>query len=195
MKKLNSVCVYCAMRDGAKSIFKNSAIKLGEALADNDITLVYGGASLGLMGAIADATLNKDGKVIGIIPEVLKEKEVAHTGLTEQHFVNNMHTRKKMMAEKSDAFIVMPGGFGTLDETFEIITWKQIGLHNKTIIILNIDNFYQPFIEMVNHLVENKIVGGNPKELFTVVNTVEEIIPAINAEINQSSDYIVADHM
>ncbi len=183
------------MRDGAKPVFKEIATKIGEKLAEENIALVYGGASLGLMGATANAVLKNKGKVIGIMPEVLVEQEAAHTGLTEQHLVTDMHTRKKMMAEKSDAFLTIPGGFGTLDETFEILTWKYLGLHNKPIIILNIEGFYTPLINMIDHLIENGTVNQKQKDSFTVVNTVEEIIPAIQAEIDESSNYIVSDYM
>ncbi len=195
MKKINSVCVYCSSRDEVKESFKETARNVGEIFANEDITLVYGGAEQGLMGETADSTLKHGGKVIGVIPEVLVDRESAHSTLTEQHFVKDMHARKMLMAEKSDAFLVIPGGYGTMDETFEIITWKYLGLHNKPVIILNTEGFYKPFIDMVDHFVEHKVVREDERSLFTVVETIEEIVPTLKTEIESSSDYMVSDHM
>ena len=183
--KIKTVCVYCASREGNNPEFLNSSKKLGKILAESEITLIYGGSIVGLMGTVADSVLENGGKVIGIIPEVIeKQGEIRHQNLTEQHRVGDMHERKKLMADKSDAFIAMPGGFGTMDETFEIITWKVIGLHNKPIVFVNVDGFYDPVIKLINHFVENGVVPEFQKNAFRVVNSVEEALPALEEQLH-----------
>ncbi|TDM14626.1 TIGR00730 family Rossman fold protein [Macrococcus bovicus] len=145
---MKSVAVFCGSRLGA-TIYTEQAKKLGAYLAAHNIRLVYGGGNVGLMGVIADSVLAHGGEVIGVIPGFLRDKEVAHTGLTELHIVDNMHERKKMMADYSDGFIMMPGGAGTLEEFFEIFTWAQLELHHKPIGIYNIDGYYNTLYQML----------------------------------------------
>jgi len=179
MSEVKSVCVYCSMRLGDKKEYVEESEKLGKFFAQENLHLVYGGASKGLMAAIANSVLENGGKVTGIIPHVLKDKEVMHTGLTEIFLVEDMHTRKKMMSEKADAFVIMPGGFGTMDETFEIITWKFLGLHNKPIIIVNIDGYYDLLFKMMDNMIGHDLANKGYRNAFVVVDKVEDVVPAI----------------
>lgn len=148
MKKL---CVFCGSAEGKTPAYLEMARQLGETMAKNDVALVYGGASIGVMGAIADAVLAHGGKVIGVIPKSLVEYEIAHKDLTELHIVEDMHQRKKLMYDKSDAFLSLPGGMGTLDEMFEILTWSQLKLHSKPCYIYNFMGFYDSLLAYLNH--------------------------------------------
>jgi uncharacterized protein (TIGR00730 family) len=151
---MKSVCVYCGSSYGAKPVYAEAACGFGRALVDAGIALVYGGGKVGLMGVIADAVMEAGGRAIGVIPELLVNKEVGHNGLTELHVVPDMHQRKKMMADLSDAFVAMPGGAGTFEELFEVYTWAQLGYHQKPVALLNIDGYYDPLIAMLAHTVE-----------------------------------------
>jgi uncharacterized protein (TIGR00730 family) len=146
---MKRICIFCGSKSGSNPKYIEAAKKIGAMLAEKKIGLVYGGASIGVMGAIADGVLNNGGEVIGIMPESLMSYEIAHKNLTELHVVSDMHTRKKLMYDKSDLFLTLPGGMGTLDEMFEILTWSQIGLHNKKCYILNLDHFYD---SLLSHL-------------------------------------------
>ncbi|WP_347556370.1 TIGR00730 family Rossman fold protein [Robbsia sp. KACC 23696] len=148
---MQSVCVYCGSSYGTRPEYKVGAAALGKALAEREITLIYGGGRVGLMGTVADAVLAAGGKAVGIIPQLLVDKEVAHTALTELHVVPDMHVRKKQMADMAEGFIAMPGGGGTLEELFEVFTWAQLGYHDKPIGLLNIEGFYDPLIAMMQH--------------------------------------------
>ncbi|MFP3270090.1 MAG: TIGR00730 family Rossman fold protein [Paraburkholderia sp.] len=151
---MKSVCVYCGSADGAKPLSAEAARGFGRALVDAGLALVYGGGKVGLMGVIADQVMAAGGRAIGVIPELLVNKEVGHNGLTELHVVPDMHQRKKMMADLSDAFVAMPGGAGTLEELFEVYTWAQLGYHQKPVALLNIDGYYDPLIAMLEHTVQ-----------------------------------------
>lgn len=151
---MNSVCVYCGSANGAKPVYADAARAFGRALANAGLTLVYGGERVGLMGVIADEVIASGGRAIGVITELLYDKEVGHTGLTELHVVPDMHHRKKMMAELADAFVAMPGGAGTLEEFFEVYTWAQLGYHRKPVALYNVDAFYQPLITLLEHTVD-----------------------------------------
>jgi len=144
------ICVYCGSSPGLNPTFINAAKQFGEELAGRNVELVYGGSSLGIMGELANSVMVNGGKVIGVIPENLFSKEVAHTGITELITVRDMHERKSKMAELANAFVAMPGGFGTMEELFEIITWNQIGIIQKPIMLLNIDGFYDPLLLMID---------------------------------------------
>jgi uncharacterized protein (TIGR00730 family) len=135
-------------------LYADAARAFGRALVEADLALVYGGGKVGLMGVIADTVMAEGGRAIGVIPELLVNKEVGHNGLTELHVVPDMHHRKKMMADLSDAFVAMPGGAGTLEELFEVFTWAQLGYHQKAVAVLNIDGFYDPLIKLLEHTVE-----------------------------------------
>lgn len=170
------IAVFCGSRDGGSAIYKEGALQLGKELAKRGITLVYGGSSLVLMGAIADTVLKHGGKAIGVIPDELGDKEKAHRGLTEFIQVKTMHERKAKMADLADGFIAMPGGTGTLDEFIEIFTWQQIGLHRKPCGLLNINQYYDPLLTLFQHMANEQfldekyrdmaIVGSDPATLI-----------------------------
>ncbi len=149
---MQRICVYCGSSPGGNDIYKQAAHELAEALVQNDIELVYGGAHKGTMGILADAVLSRGGAVHGVIPQMLEEKEIAHTGLTELHVVNSMHERKSMMAALSDAFIALPGGFGTLEELIEIVTWGQLRFHEKPCGVLNVNGYFDKLLEFLDHM-------------------------------------------
>ncbi|API91577.1 cytokinin riboside 5'-monophosphate phosphoribohydrolase [Virgibacillus pantothenticus] len=155
---MNKLAVFCGSRPGASTTYVEEATKLGEELAKQNITLVYGGASVGIMGAVADAVLNEGGEVIGVIPEFLKNKEVYHKGLTELIIVDSMHERKMTMANLADGFIALPGGPGTLEEYFEVFTWAQLGLHRKPCGLLNIQHYYDPLLSLFQHMTEQQFM-------------------------------------
>ncbi|MBL0122363.1 MAG: TIGR00730 family Rossman fold protein [Betaproteobacteria bacterium] len=151
MRKLDSLCLFCGSSSGANPVYKSAAHHFGKTLAERDIRLVYGGGSVGLMGIAADACMAAGGKVIGVIPKLLMEKEVGHKGITEMHLVANMHERKALMTELSDGFIALPGGYGTLDELFEALTWLQLGYHRKPVGLLNVDGFFNHLVSFIDH--------------------------------------------
>ena len=148
---MERLCVFCGSQSGFRREYAEQARRLGRTLVRNDIGMVYGGGNVGLMGEIADTVLAEGGEAIGIIPEALVTKEVAHERLTELHVVRSMHERKALMAEMSDGFIALPGGFGTLEELFEVITWGHLGLHDKPFGLLNVQNYYAPLIALLDH--------------------------------------------
>ncbi len=150
---MKAVCVYCGSSNGAKPLYAEAARSFGRALVAANLALVYGGGKVGLMGAIADEVMAAGGRAIGVIPELLVDKEVGHNGLTELHVVPDMHQRKKMMADLSDAFVALPGGAGTLEELFEVYTWAQLGYHQKPVALFNVDGYYDPLIAMLAHTV------------------------------------------
>ncbi|MEM5318011.1 TIGR00730 family Rossman fold protein [Paraburkholderia sp. JHI869] len=150
---MKAVCVYCGSSFGANPVYTEAAQAFGRALLDANLALVYGGGKVGLMGVIADTVMAGGGRAIGVIPELLVDKEVGHAGLTELHVVPDMHHRKKMMADLSDAFVAMPGGAGTLEELFEVYTWAQLGYHRKPVGVLNISGFYDPLMALLDHTV------------------------------------------
>ncbi|MCB1559474.1 MAG: TIGR00730 family Rossman fold protein, partial [Alphaproteobacteria bacterium] len=156
------------------------------------ITLVYGGGNPGLMGKVANSCMAAGGSVIGIIPDSILKLEARHDDVTELHVVPNMHVRKAMMAEKSDAFIVMPGGLGTLDETFEILTWRYLGIHNKPVIIANIEGYWTPMIDLINHMASKNFVKQEHLQTFTVANSIEEIMDIL-AQSKRTDDPVLSD--
>jgi hypothetical protein len=164
--ELKSVCVFCGSRNGTRPDYLAGARALGAELARRGLTLVYGGANVGLMGAMADAALAGGGKVVGVMPRVLSDRELAHPGLTELHLVDSMHTRKALMAERADAFIAMPGGIGTFEELFEVTTWAQLGIHHKPIGLLNVADFYGPLLALMKRAVEEGFVPETRAQPF-----------------------------
>ncbi|MDD5586011.1 MAG: TIGR00730 family Rossman fold protein [Alphaproteobacteria bacterium] len=176
-----SVCVYCSSSNHSDETYKNVARDVGAALARRNVRVVYGGGRRGLMGLVADAALEAGGEVIGIIPEFICSREIEHTHLTELHVVNDMHTRKRMMVEQSDAFVVLPGGFGTLDETFEILSWKQLGLHNKPIIVFNYNGFWTPLLDLIGHMETHGFIIPDNARSFTVVKDIDGMFAALAA--------------
>lgn len=165
---IERIVVFCGSSYGVSEAYKEGAVQLGKALAERNITLIYGGASIGLMGTLADTVLNHGGKVIGVIPELLVEREISHQHLTELHTVRSMHERKAKMAELADGFIALPGGMGTLEEFFEILTWAQIGLHRKPCGLLNINDYYQPLLDMFDHMVDQQFLQEKFRTLAIV---------------------------
>lgn len=151
---MKTICVYCGSSDGRQPAYVEAARLLGNALVERNIGLVYGGASIGLMTEVADTVLNGGGKVIGVIPRALAKKEVMHAGLTELHIVSSMHERKAKMAELAEGFMALPGGLGTLEELFEILTWAQLGMHQKPCAILNVQGYYDHLLSFLQHAVK-----------------------------------------
>ena len=155
---MKSICVYCGSNAGARPVYAERAVALGQRIAREGLTLVYGGGNVGLMGTVADAALQAGGEVIGVIPEQLVGWEVAHQGLTRLEVVANMHERKMRMFDLADAFVALPGGFGTLDEMFEMLTWRQLGIGDKPCAFLDIDGFYAPLVAMIDRMVEERFL-------------------------------------
>tara|TARA_B100000686_G_scaffold352158_1_gene453187 strand:- start:972 stop:1556 length:585 start_codon:yes stop_codon:yes gene_type:complete len=179
MAELSSLCVYCGSRVGDDSSYVALADELGLRMAKSGISLVFGGGRIGLMGVVADAVLEGGGTAIGIIPEHLSSIEIAHGGLTEIHVVDSMHTRKQKMFELADAFAVLPGGLGTLDETMEILTWRQLGLHDKPVVVLNHSGYWQPLETLIRHTIDAGFVPPEAAAFYSVVATVDELFAAI----------------
>lgn len=165
---LRSVCVYCASSPGVDAVFAASAALLGRTLAERDIRLVYGGGHVGLMGVVADAALDAGGEVHGVITRALEEKEIAHGGLTRLEVVETMHERKQAMADQADAFVMMPGGFGTLEEFFEAITWTQLGIHVKPCGVLNVQGYFDPLMTLVERATSQRFVRAQHRDLLLV---------------------------
>ena len=173
MKKIG---VFCGSSNGSSPLYTEMAAKLGKILFINGIDLVYGGGDIGLMKKIADAILKQGGRVTGVIPEFLKEKEVAHLGLTQLIVVKSMHQRKAKVAEMSDGFIILPGGFGTLDESFEMLTWNQLYLQNKPFGMLNIDGYFDKLLEFIDRMVQDKFIKSEHREMIQVSDDPEELL-------------------
>jgi uncharacterized protein (TIGR00730 family) len=169
------MAVFCGSRAGANALYVQHAKELGALLALNDISLIYGGGGKGLMGAVADAVMENGGKVIGVIPELLIQWEAQHLGLTQLHVVSDMHARKKMMYELCDAAIVLPGGYGTLDELFEMLTWNTLQIHSKKLIILNSAGFYDHLINHISQLNSEEFLYEDWQERISIVNEPAEI--------------------
>jgi uncharacterized protein (TIGR00730 family) len=173
--KIKSLVVFCGSKNGNNHVYKNDATQLGELLAANDISLIYGGGGKGIMQAVADGAMNKGGKVIGIMPKLLLEWEHQHQGITELIVVDDMHTRKKKLYEMCDAAIVLPGGFGTLDELFEMLTWNQLSIHDKKIFILNSGGFYNHLIAHLKQLESDSFLYDKLEERVTILSSPAEL--------------------
>jgi len=177
---MKRITVFCGSSFGTEEIYKEQAALLGETLAKQNIELVYGGANVGLMGAVADAVLSKGGKVIGVLPNFLRSKEIAHQGLTELILVESMHERKTKMNDLCDGVIALPGGFGTLEELFEMITWAQLGLHKKPIAILNINGFYDSLIQLTEVMVSKGLLKEANQQMLLVSDTIDDLLDKMN---------------
>lgn len=173
---MKSITVFCGSSFGTDDIFKDQAFLLGQTLAQQHIQLIYGGADVGLMGAVADGTLSEGGKAIGVLPHFLQSKEIAHKNLTELIIVETMHERKTKMNDLSDGVIVLPGGYGTLEEFFEMITWAQLGLHTKPIGILNINGFYDDLIRLVQTMVDKGFLKLVNRDMLLVSASIDELL-------------------
>jgi len=179
MAEIKSICVYCGSRNGVDPRHVEAARTLGTLMAQAGIELVYGGGRIGLMGVVADAVIAGGGKVCGIIPHHLQTVEVGHQGLTELHVVESMHIRKQMMFERSDAFVVLPGGIGTLDETFEMITWRQLRLHDRPVVVVDVAGYWQPYVQMIDHIIAQGFAGAEIRRLYDVVDSAEAVLPLL----------------
>jgi uncharacterized protein (TIGR00730 family) len=178
----HSVCVFCGSAPGARPSYSQAARDLGAGLACAGITLVYGGGRLGLMGIVADSVLQAGGRVLGVIPRMLIERECAHTSLTQQYVVNTMHERKTLMADLSDAFVGLPGGMGTFDELVEIITWAQLGLHAKPVVLANIENYFDPLYAMLDHAVRERFVTPESRARWHNAEGVSQVLQILTKE-------------
>jgi uncharacterized protein (TIGR00730 family) len=173
---MKSVCVYCGSASGARPVYAEAAKAFGRALVEANMSLVYGGGRVGLMGLIADEVLACGGRAVGVIPELLLSKEVGHTDLTELHVVPDMHERKKKMADLSDAFVAMPGGVGTFEELFEVYTWAQLGYHQKPVALLDVDGYFDPLLSMLRHTVEEGFMREAYLDMLLVAQQPAEMI-------------------
>lgn len=178
---IQSICLFCGSNKGTRAAYEQAACELGQTLAQRDIALVYGGGNVGLMGTAADAALAAGGRVIGVIPGFLREKELAHQGLSELHVTQTMHERKALMEDLSGGFVALPGGFGTYDELFEMLTWGQLSVHSKPIGLLNVDGFFDPLLAMIRHGVAEGFVAEGNLQLFVVAATIDELLAKMNA--------------
>jgi uncharacterized protein (TIGR00730 family) len=167
-KRLKRICVFCGSSMGARPAYRAAAQRLGELLAERGIGLVYGGGAVGLMGVVADAALSKGGEVIGVIPESLERREIGHQGLTKLHVVETMHQRKALMADLSDAFIALPGGYGTLEELSEVVTWSQLGIQQKPCGLLNVEHYWDGLLRFLDHAVDECFVTRENAQLILV---------------------------
>ena len=175
MSKEKTVCVYCGSAAGVREDYRFAARELGSALANARYRLVYGGGHVGLMGVVADAVLAGGGEAIGVIPQWLADREVAHLGLTKLHVVETMHQRKNKMAEMADAFVALPGGYGTLDELCEVLGWAQLGLHKKPIVLFDVADYWQPFFATLDHAVSEGFLKQNNREFAVRATSVAEV--------------------
>ena len=176
MAKLKRICVFCGSSIGARPAYRQAAQHLGELLAERGIGVVFGGGCIGLMGVVADAALSKGGEVIGIIPESLVRREVGHRGVTKLHIVETMHQRKALMADLSDAFIALPGGYGTLEEFCEAVTWSQLGIQQKPCGLLNIEKYWDGLLAVLDHAVDEGFVRPENSQLVLVAQTPEWMV-------------------
>lgn len=179
--KLTSICVYCGSNTGAAPEYRAAAVAMGEALARRGITLVYGGGQVGLMGILADSCIDAGGQVIGVIPDFLHQKEIAHPRVPDMRIVNSMHERKLMMAEESDAFIAMPGGLGTLEELFEVWTWSQLGRHEKPVGVLNVNGYYDQLLGFLDHVRGEGFVEEKHRAMLKCGETPDAVVDALQA--------------
>ena len=177
--ELTTLCVFCASAEGARPEYRAAAEELGTLLARHGVGLVYGGATAGLMGAVANASLAGGGRVIGVIPHVLVDKEVGHSGCTELHVVDTMHTRKALMGERADAFLILPGGYGTFEELFEVLAWQTLRLHNKPMCLLNTAGFYDGLLQFLDTCVTEGVLKPQARSVLLVANTVAEALEII----------------
>jgi uncharacterized protein (TIGR00730 family) len=170
-----AIAVFCSAADGARPAYREVAEALGHALGSRGIGLIYGGAKVGLMGSVADAALAAYGRVVGVIPHVLVDREIAHHGITELHVVETMHARKALMADRANAFLILPGGIGTFEEMFEVLAWQSLEIHSKPVVLLNVEGFYDKLLAFLDHVEQEGMMRGNRDRLL-IATTVEEAL-------------------
>jgi hypothetical protein len=180
MKNVSCLAVFCGSKSGNSSVYSAAARELGQGMCDRGISLVFGGGGTGIMGELADTLLKTDGKVTGVMPHFLYEREVAHKGATELIKVDTMHVRKETMYKRADGFVILPGGLGTLEECFEVIAWKQLRLHEKPIVLLNIDDCWKNLATLVKDVVRAGFAHDNVDDLFTIVNNVDDVFTILD---------------
>jgi uncharacterized protein (TIGR00730 family) len=173
---IKNIAVFCASANGVDPVYRDVAVALGRTLAERKIGVVYGGAKVGLMQAVAEGALAANGRVIGVIPTVLVDLEVAHDGLTELHVTDTMHTRKALIGERSDAFIALPGGFGTFEELFEVLAWQTLRIHAKPVLLLNTRGYYEKLLGFLDHCVEQGMLRAKNRGIVLVAETVDEAL-------------------
>ena len=176
---MKSICVFCGSAAGANPVYAATARELGRELAVRKLALVYGGGRVGLMGEVASAALAAGGTVVGVIPHALALKEIAQEDCTELVVVDTMHERKALMADRSDAFVALPGGFGTCDELFEILTWAQLGIHNRPVAVLNVSGFFTPLLAWLDHIVSEGLLRAKDRDLLLVAESVPALFDAL----------------
>ena len=176
---MKRICVFCGSSSGSRPEYRTAADELGTELARRNIGLVYGGGNVGLMGVLADAVLRAGGEAVGVIPEHLMAREIGHNGLTKLHVVRSMHERKALMADLSDAFVALPGGFGTLEEFCEVVTWTQLGLHAKPCGVLNVLGYYSPLLAMLDHAVQERFLKPENRGLVLARDSVVQLLQAL----------------
>lgn len=189
---LHSVAVYCGSSPGVSSMYMETAFEMGRLLALSGIDLVYGGSQVGLMGAVADGALGEQGKVFGYMPHSLMEKEMGHPKITELHLVDSMHMRKCSMFDHAEAFIILPGGFGTLDEAFELLTWRQIKLHEKPIVFLNLSGYWDPLFELMDHMAQEQFIQTQDRLDIQVAQSPKEALEVLQQ--NKVSHFVSGSH-
>jgi hypothetical protein len=178
---MKRICVFCGSAKGARPEYQKAAVRLGNLMAERGIGLVYGGGSIGLMRVVADAVMDRGGEVIGVIPDSLLRREVGHRGVTELRVVDTMHQRKALMADLSDAFIALPGGYGTLEEFCEVVTWSQLGIQQKPCGLLNVENFWDGLLEFLDHIVQEDFVRPENRGLVLVAADAHEMLDKLGA--------------
>jgi hypothetical protein len=187
------LCVFCGSNFGTREAYRATAESFGALLAERGIELVYGGAHVGLMGALADAVLARGGRVIGVIPEALQAREIAHAGLSDLHVVSSMHERKALMASLSDGFVALPGGIGTLEELFEVWTWSQLGLHDKPCALLDVDGFYSGLATFLDHVVEQGFLRPQQRRALIVESDPKRLLSRATRTADPAAGRAVAD--
>ena len=188
MTQIKSVCVYCGSSARVDQVYKDAAVELGQTLAKSGWDVVYGGGRVGLMGLVADSALQAGSKVVGIIPKHIEAREVQHTELTELHVVDSMHIRKQMMVDRADAFVILAGGLGTLDEFFELLTWKQLGMHDKPIVMVNINGYWTKMVEAIQYIADQKFMREEDFGMFRVVENVSDVPNALETSPHERFD-------
>lgn len=190
MNPLSSLCVFCGASSGTNPCYHDAAQDFGKVLARHGIELVWGGGHVGLMGTVADAVLASGGTVFGVIPEFMADRELAHPFATEMRVVDSMHTRKATMAERAEGFVALPGGLGTLDELFEILTWAQLQIHHKPVGLLNVNGFFDPLLAMVEHMAKEGFIRATHVALLKVASDAETLIGLMQTHQPQQGDWL-----
>lgn len=188
MKKIQSVCVYCGSSFGTDPVYEATATRLGQLLAETGLRLVYGGGSVGLMGTVAKAVLDEGGQVTGIIPHFLEKREEMLDAVSDLTITENMHERKQLMFQKADAFIVLPGGIGTLEEAVEMMTWAQLGQHKKPVLLANVNGFWSPLLELLDHMRAQGFIRPDREVPYLVADRIEDAIPMLTDAVGEGSD-------